>query len=54
LVVQDYFSDGSNNPRYYQLLAINKTIEVIAKGQKRIRLLMATCTGKTFNVLWMI
>jgi hypothetical protein len=36
LVSQDYYSDGSNKtPRYYQLLAINKTIEAIAKGQNR-------------------
>jgi type I restriction enzyme, R subunit len=51
LVVQDYYSDGSNKtPRYYQLLAINKTVEAIAKGQNRILLVMATGTGKTFTV----
>jgi type I restriction enzyme R subunit len=34
IVTQDYYSDGSNKtPRYYQLLAINKTIEAIALGQ---------------------
>ena len=56
LVVQDYYSDGSNKtPRYYQLLAINKTIEAIAKGQQRILLVMATGTGKTytaFQIIW--
>jgi len=56
LVAQDYFSDGSNkSPRYYQLLAINKTIEAIAKGQQRILLVMATGTGKTytaFQIIW--
>lgn len=56
LVVQDYYSDGSNkSPRYYQLLAINKTIEAIAKGQQRILLVMATGTGKTytaFQIIW--
>jgi len=56
LVTQDYYSDGSNKtPRYYQLLAINKTIEAIAKGQRRILLVMATGTGKTytaFQIIW--
>ena len=56
LVSQDYYSDGSNkSPRYYQLLAINKTIEAIAKEQKRILLVMATGTGKTytaFQIIW--
>ena len=56
IVTQDYFSDGSNKtPRYYQLLAINKTIEAIAWGQNRILLVMATGTGKTytaFQIIW--
>lgn len=56
LVSQDYYSDGSNKtPRYYQLLAINKTIEAIAKGQNRLLLVMATGTGKTytaFQIIW--
>ena len=50
LVSQDYYSDGSNKtPRYYQLLAINKTIEAIARGQNRLLLVMATGTGKTYT-----
>jgi type I restriction enzyme R subunit len=56
LITQDYYSDVSNKtPRYYQLLAINKTIEAIAKGQNRILLVMATGTGKTlaaFQIIW--
>jgi type I restriction enzyme R subunit len=56
LITQDYYSDGSKKtPRYYQLLAINKTIEAIAKGQNRILLVMATGTGKTytaFQIIW--
>ena len=56
LVSQDYHSDGSDKaPRYYQLLAINKTIEAIARGQNRILLVMATGTGKTytaFQIIW--
>ena len=56
LVTQDYYSDNSDkSPRYYQLLAINKTIEAIAQGQDRILLVMATGTGKTytaFQIIW--
>jgi type I restriction enzyme R subunit len=55
IVTQDYFSDGSNRtPRYYQVLAINKTIEAIAQGQDRILLVMATGTGKTFTAFQII
>ena len=55
LITQDYYSDGSNKtPRYYQLLAINKTIEAIANGQNRILLVMATGTGKTFTAFQII
>lgn len=56
LVSQDYYSDGSGKqPRYYQLTAINRTIEAIASGQQRILLVMATGTGKTytaFQIIW--
>lgn len=56
LVTQDYHSDGSDKtPRYYQLTAINKTVEAIAGGQNRILLVMATGTGKTytaFQIIW--
>lgn len=55
LVTQDYYSDGGKKaPRYYQLLAINKTVEAIAKGQNRILLVMATGTGKTFTAFQII
>jgi type I restriction enzyme, R subunit len=55
LITQDYYSDGSNKtPRYYQLLAIDKTIQAIAKGQNRILLVMATGTGKTFTAFQII
>jgi type I restriction enzyme R subunit len=50
ITTQDYFSDGSGRrPRYYQQIAINRTIEAIAKGQNRILLVMATGTGKTYT-----
>jgi type I restriction enzyme, R subunit len=47
---QDYFQDGSGRkPRYYQIIAINRTVEAIAKRQNRILLVMATGTGKTYT-----
>ncbi|UHD17010.1 hypothetical protein [Thiocapsa bogorovii] len=43
LVAQPYHTDGSGKePRYYQRVAINRTIEAIARGQQRILLVMAT------------
>ena len=42
-------------PRYYQENAINNVLEVIAKGDKRILLTLATGTGKTsiaFQLAW--
>ncbi|WP_198304198.1 EcoAI/FtnUII family type I restriction enzme subunit R [Arcobacter vandammei] len=52
---QDYFFDGTNkNPRYYQQIAINRTVEAIAKGQNRILLVMATGTGKTYTAFQII
>jgi len=55
IVTQDYYTDSSRNiPRYYQLVAINRTIEAIARGQNRILLVMATGTGKTFTAFQII
>ncbi len=55
LVTQDYHSDGSDKtPRYYQITAINQTIEAIARGKNRILLVMATGTGKTFTAFQII
>ena len=51
----DYFFDGSGRtPRYYQQIAINRTIEAIARGQNRILLVMATGTGKTYAAFQII
>ncbi|MBZ0158483.1 MAG: DEAD/DEAH box helicase family protein [Alphaproteobacteria bacterium] len=54
--LQNYFEDGSGKePRYYQRIAINKTIEAIARGRDRVLLVMATGTGKTytaFQIIW--
>lgn len=55
LLSQDYYSGNSGKtPRYYQLLAINKTTEAIARSQNRILLVMATGTGKTFTAFQII
>ena len=51
-----YYDDGSGrSPRYYQMNAINRTVEAVARGQDRILLVMATGTGKTytaFQIIW--
>ena len=52
---QDYFFDGSGrNPRYYQQIAVNRTVEAIAGGLNRILLVMATGTGKTYTAFQII
>lgn len=45
---QPLFSNGTKKPRYYQEIAINKTLDAIAKDRKRILLTLATGTGKTY------
>ncbi len=56
VTTQDYYDDGSRkSPRYYQLIAINRTVEAIARGENRVLLVMATGTGKTytaFQIIW--
>lgn len=55
IVSQDYFFDGtSRKPRYYQQIAVNRTVEAIANGQSRILLVMATGTGKTYTAFQII
>ncbi|HVS82649.1 MAG TPA: DEAD/DEAH box helicase family protein [Pyrinomonadaceae bacterium] len=55
IVTQDYYPSPENKtPRYYQLTAVNRTIEAIAKGQNRVLLVMATGTGKTFTAFQII
>ena len=56
VINQEYHDDGSGKtPRYYQQIAVNRTVEAIAKGENRILLVMATGTGKTytaFQIIW--
>jgi type I restriction enzyme R subunit len=55
VVEQPYYDDGSGrSPRYYQRIAINRTVEAVARGQDRILLVMATGTGKTFTAFQII
>ncbi len=54
--LSSYFFDSQGRaPRYYQRIAINRTVEAIARGENRILLVMATGTGKTytaFQIIW--
>ena len=56
IATQEYYDNGSQkSPRYYQTIAINRTVDAIAKGLNRILLVMATGTGKTytaFQIIW--
>lgn len=56
IMTQNYYDDGSGkSPRYYQRVAINRTVDAIAAGQNRLLLVMATGTGKTytaFQIIW--
>ncbi len=56
LITQAYHDNGNGKtPRYYQLKAINKTIEAVSEGKNRLLLVMATGTGKTytaFQIIW--
>lgn len=56
LIEQPYYIEISGKePHYYQRVAINRSIEAIAKGQQRLLLVMATGTGKTytaFQIIW--
>jgi len=49
-----YSSQNTYPPRYYQRIAINRTVDAIAKGQDRILLVMATGTGKTYTAFQIV
>ena len=56
-LLSDYHFDGNKPvaPRYYQRIAIDRTIKAISGGQNRVLLVMATGTGKTytaFQIIW--
>lgn len=55
VISQDYFEEKDRSPRYFQEVAINRTIEAFANAKKRLLLVMATGTGKTytaFQIIW--
>lgn len=56
VVRQPYYFDPftKKEPRYYQRIAIDRTLEAVAQGQKRILLVMATGTGKTFTAFQIV
>ena len=55
VVLQDYYKEiDGKTPRYYQRVAINRAVEAYVKGQKRMLLVMATGTGKTFTAFQII
>lgn len=49
-----HFEQGGKVPRYFQRIAVTRTIEAIAGGRNRILLVMATGTGKTFTAFQII
>ena len=49
-----YFDAYSYEPRYYQRIAIDRTVEAIARGQQRVLVVMATGTGKTYTAFQII
>ncbi|WP_337146905.1 EcoAI/FtnUII family type I restriction enzme subunit R [Serratia bockelmannii] len=56
VISQDYYDDGSGkSPRYYQMQAVNRTVDAVSAGKNRVLLVMATGTGKTytaFQIIW--
>lgn len=55
IITEPYYTAREDRvPRYYQLNAINQTVEAIARGQNRVLLVMATGTGKTFTAFQII
>ncbi len=55
IIEQPYYtSQNTYSPRYYQRIAINRTLDAIARGQKRLLLVMATGTGKTYTAFQIV
>ncbi len=49
-----YTSQNTYPPRYYQRIAINRTVDAIARGQQRLLIVMATGTGKTYTAFQIV
>lgn len=55
MLAQPYYtSQTTYAPRYYQRIAINRTVDAIARGQQRLLLVMATGTGKTYTAFQIV
>ena len=55
ILEQPYFtSQNTYPPRYYQRIAVNRTVDAIAHGQNRLLLVMATGTGKTYTAFQIV
>ena len=55
VIAQPYYtSQTTYPPRYYQRVAVNRTVDAIARGQQRLLLVMATGTGKTYTAFQIV
>ena len=55
VIEQPYYSSQTTYPpRYYQRIAVNRTVDAIARGQDRLLLVMATGTGKTYTAFQIV
>ncbi len=48
IIKQPFHFEGNMKPRYYQQIAVDKTLEAISNGKERVLLTLATGTGKTY------
>lgn len=57
-LVQDYYDESQlgkrRKPRYYQELAVNRAVEAVVNGKRRVLITQATGTGKTFTSLQLV
>ena len=49
-----YSSQNTYEPRYYQRVAVNRTVDAVARGENRLLLVMATGTGKTYTAFQIV
>lgn len=49
-----YSSQNTYEPRYYQRVAVNRTVDAVARGDSRLLLVMATGTGKTYTAFQVV
>lgn len=55
MISQPYYtSQATYPPRYYQRIAVNRAVDAISRGQRRLLLVMATGTGKTYTAFQIV